>query len=82
MGSFMAIATRDMTGSLSDAPELAAQVARLAKMRKATAPFVAHGRYRDNRGLDVEGGFGVAYTSKHGVAIALANGDARKAKLR
>jgi len=30
LGSFLAIATRDMTGRLSDAPELAAQVKRLA----------------------------------------------------
>ena len=82
MGSFMAIATRDMTGSLSDAPGLAAQVARLAKLRKATAPFVAHGRYMDDRGLAVEGGFGVAYKSEHGIAVALANGSARKARLK
>jgi hypothetical protein len=82
MGSFMAIATRDMTGKLSDAPELAAQMARLAKLRKATAPFVAHGRYMDDRGLAVEGGFGVAYTSENGIAVALANGTARRARLK
>ncbi|MEW5979322.1 MAG: DUF6259 domain-containing protein [Acidobacteriota bacterium] len=73
-GSFMAIATRDMTGLLSDAPELAAQVSRLAKLRKATAPFVSHAQFRDNRGLQVEGGKGYVYVSPRGLAVTLANG--------
>jgi hypothetical protein len=74
MGSFLAIATRDMTGTLSDAPELAAQVKRLAKLRKDTAPFVSHGQFLDNRGLKVEGGKGYVYASEHGLAVSLANG--------
>ncbi len=81
-GSFMAIAARDMTGLLSDVPELAAQVARLADLRRATAPFVSHGRFMDNRGLTIEGGKGYVYTSPRGVAITLANGLPRKTTVR
>ena len=81
-GSFLAIATRDMTGHLSDAPELAAQVRRLARLRKATAPFVSHGRFLDDRGLTVKGGKGYVYTSARGLAVTLANGLPRKKTLR
>lgn len=81
-GSFMAIATRDMTGLLSDAPELAAQVKRLATLRKATAPFVSHGRFLDNRDLTVEGGKGYVYTSARGLAVTLAKGLPKKTTLR
>jgi hypothetical protein len=81
VGSFLAVAARDMTGRLSDAPELAAQVKRLAQLRKATAPFVSHGRFRDNQGLTVEGGKGYLYTSSGGLAITLANGLPKKTSL-
>jgi hypothetical protein len=81
MGSFLAIATRDMTGTLSEAPELAAQVKRLAKLRKETALFVSHGQFLDNRGLKVEGGKGYVYASQHGLAVTLANGQPRRKRL-
>ena len=74
MGSFLAIATRGMTGLLSDAPEYAAQIGRLAKLRKETAPFVSHGRFVDKRGLIVTGGEGYVYLSEGGLAVTLANG--------
>ena len=76
-GSFLAIATRDMTGLLSDVPELAAQVARLATLRQATAPFVSHGQFRDNTGLRVKGACGYVYTSERGLAVALASSSPR-----
>jgi hypothetical protein len=82
IGSFLAVATRDMTGRLSDAPALAAQIKRLAALRKATAPFVSHGQFVDNRGLDVEGGKGFVYRSDAGLAVALANGQERAKTLR
>lgn len=81
-GSFMAIATRDMTGRLSDAPDLARQVKRLAALRRATAPFVSHGTFRDTLGLKVDGGRGYVYTSGRGVAVTLANGGAERARLK
>ena len=82
IGSFMAIATRDMTGMLSDAPELAAHVARLAELRKATAPFVSHGRFRDTTGINVEGGLGYAFTSPGGIAVTLANSKGEPARVK
>jgi len=81
-GSFLAVATRDMTGLLSDDPELAAQVARLARLRKETASFVNHGRFRDDRGLRVKGGTGYLYESPRGLAVTLANGKGGKATLK
>jgi hypothetical protein len=81
-GSLMAIATRDMTGMLSDAPELAAQIARLAELRKATAQFVSHGRFRDNTGITVEGGLGYAFTSPSGAAVTLANSTPEPTKVK
>jgi hypothetical protein len=82
LGSFLAVATRDMTGRLSDAPELAAQIKRLAALRKATAAFVSHGQFLDNRGIEVKGGKGFVYRSDAGLAVALANGQPRARTLR
>lgn len=82
VGGFFAIAARDMTGLLSDVPDLAAQIARLAKLRRDTAPFVSHGQFRDNRGLQVQGAKGYVYTSARGLAVALANGTTRRATAR
>jgi hypothetical protein len=82
IGSFLAVATRDMTGRLSDAPELAAQIKRLAALRKATAAYVSHGQFLDNRGLEVKGGKGFVYRSDAGLAVALANGQKRAKTLR
>jgi len=76
VGSFLAIATRDMTGRLSDAPELAAHIQRLARLRKDTAAFVAHGRFLDNRGLVVENGRAYVFSSAAGLAVTMANGKA------
>lgn len=82
VGSFLAIATRDMTGRLSDAPDLAAQVARLAHLRRATAPFVSHGRFMDDRGLKVQGAKGFVFASPQGLAVTLANASARRRTAR
>jgi len=81
MGSFFAIATRGMTGKLSDAPDFAAQIARLAVLRTKAAAFVADGRFVDKRGLIVTGGEGYAFTSRAGIAVTLANGASTPAKL-
>jgi hypothetical protein len=71
-----------MTGVLSDVPELAAQVARLARLRQDTAPFVSHGQFRDNLGLTVKGAIGYVYTSERGVAVTVANGSPRQRTAR
>lgn len=82
MGSWFAVATRSMTGRLSDAPELALQIKRLARLRKATAPFVAHGQFVDQRGLTLKGGKGFVYLAHKGAAVALANGGPKTRILR
>ena len=73
MGCLLALNTREFGGLLSDEPELAAHVARLARLRQDTAAFVAEGRFRDDRGLTLEGGEGYVYTSPAGLAVTLAN---------
>ncbi|MDD5705107.1 MAG: hypothetical protein PHR35_04220 [Kiritimatiellae bacterium] len=73
IGAFFAVATRDMTGRLSDVPALAERVRRLAALRKATAAWVNHGQFVDQRGLAVEGGKGFVYVSSGGMAVTLAN---------
>lgn len=82
MGHLMAIATRDMTGRLSDAPELAEQVARLAQLRKATAPYVSHGRFLDRHGLEAENGEAYLFASDVGLAVTLANGRRTRRTIR
>jgi len=81
LGSFLAIATRGMTGRLSDVPAYAEQIARLGQLRKKTAMFASQGRFVDKRGLIVAGGDGYVFTSKVGLAVALANGNSAPAEL-
>jgi hypothetical protein len=81
LGSFLAIATRGMTGRLSDAPAYAEQLARLNKLRQKTASFASQGQFVDKRGLKVAGGEGYVFISKAGLAITLANGNAAPAEL-
>ncbi|MBT9147597.1 MAG: hypothetical protein DDT32_01359 [Syntrophomonadaceae bacterium] len=71
-----------MTGRLSDEPALARQIARLAKLRKSTAPFVSHGRFLDNRGLSVENGNAYVFSSAAGLAVTMTNGKVRKRTLK
>jgi hypothetical protein len=74
MGSFLAIGTRGLTGLISDEPTFGAHIAHLAALRSNTAPFVARGRFLDNRGLRMSGADGFVFVSKEGLAITLANG--------
>ena len=72
-GNVLSLMTTDLEKLLSDCPELAVRVSRLAKLRKATAPYLAYGMFRDNRGLTIEGATGYVYTSQAGLAVAIAN---------
>jgi hypothetical protein len=81
MGSFLAIATRGMTGLISDEPAFAERITRLGKLRKRTAAFVSHGRFVDNRGLSVKGGDGFVFLSNAGAAVTLANGAGEETEL-
>ncbi len=81
-GSLFAVATRDMMGRLSDAPDLAAQIGRLGRLRRQTAAYVCQGRFMDNRGLTVVGGRGAVYVSDPGLGVVLANGSSRSRTVR
>jgi hypothetical protein len=74
MGAFLAIGTRGLTGLMSDEPDFADQISRLAKLRKRTAAFVSHGRFVDKRGLILNGADGYVFLSGGGLAVTLANG--------
>ena len=74
-GAFLAIATRDMTGLLSEEPEFAEHVARLGELRRRTSEYVVHGRFIDQLGMRITGGFGKVFLSKRGVAVTLANSE-------
>lgn len=75
MGHIFATMTRNLGGLLSDEPEFASRIARLASLRKQTLDFLAHGRFLDNRGLAVEGASGYTFVSDAGLAVALGNSE-------
>jgi len=77
-GHILALMTHELTGMLSDAPELAEHVARLAVLKNKTAAYLARGRFVDNRGLSCEGALAYAYTSEPGLAVALANSEPKE----
>ena len=71
-GSFMALTTGELNGTLADVPELGEHVKRLAELRHRTAEFVAHGRFRDTIGLDTDLAPAYVYESEAGLAVVLA----------
>jgi hypothetical protein len=58
---------------LSDFPEFAQHVARLAAFRKKTERFWVAGTFQDDLGLRAAGAFGKVYQTREEVAIILAN---------
>ncbi|MFA5865686.1 MAG: hypothetical protein WC975_13495 [Phycisphaerae bacterium] len=81
-GHQFALMTTNMDGMLSDHPAFATRVQRLADLRQKTADFLALGRFRDNRGLTVEGGDAYSYVSEAGLAVALANSKNEEGRLK
>jgi len=81
-GALLAVATRDMTGLLSEAPEFAEHIARLADLRKNTLDYIARGRFVDQRGLSLNGGTGNVFLSDRGVGITLANSSNEAVELK
>ena len=71
-GSFMALTTGELNGTLADVPELGEHVKRLAALRHRTADFVAQGRFRDTIGLDSNLAPAYVYESEAGLAVVLA----------
>ena len=59
--------------NLSDFPEFAQHLARLASFREKTERFWVNGTFRDDVGLRVSGAFGKVYTTPNEVAIIIGN---------
>jgi hypothetical protein len=82
MGCLLSLMTRELGGLLSDEPELAAQVARLAQLKQETADFIVDARFLDKRGLTVEGGDAFVFDSPAGLAVTLANSEPAERPLK
>ena len=54
VGMQLCLCNRGNEGLLSETPEFAEHVSRLAKLRKQTADRTVHARFRDNQGLTVK----------------------------
>jgi hypothetical protein len=78
LGSFMALTTAELTGTLDEYPEYAEHVKSLAELRHKTADFIAHGRFRDTIGLESDGATTYIYKSDAGLAVVIANTEDRK----
>jgi hypothetical protein len=74
--------TSNLDGYLSEYPEFAMHIARLAELRQDTKDFLAHGKFEDNKGLSIEGGLGHAYISENGLAIAVGNKTAQGCRIK
>ena len=74
-GHLLSLMTHEVSGLLSDEPDLAEHVARLAKLRRDTAPYLGMGRFVDQRGLSGEGAGGYVHVSDAGLAVGLANSE-------
>lgn len=73
MGHIFATMTRNLGGLLSDEPQFAAHIDRLSRLRTATLPYLAHGIFRDNRGVSADGGSAYSHVSDAGIGVGLAN---------
>ncbi|MFH1007461.1 MAG: DUF6259 domain-containing protein [Candidatus Latescibacterota bacterium] len=76
-GFLVAFTTSMAEQSLEVYPEFGARVAQLAKLRKQTADFIAHGRFRDNVGLQVKDVIAYVYTSPQGLGVTVAETENR-----
>lgn len=54
LGFLLSLNVKGLEKPLSDAPEFAARIKRLAALRKRTAAFTVHARFRDRQGLAVK----------------------------
>jgi len=74
--------TSNLDGCLSEHPEFAMHVARLARLRQDTKEFIAYGSFQDNKGLSIEGGIGHTYISEKGLAVAIGNPSLQGSRIR
>jgi len=75
LGLHLAIIAKGLENGkkLSDFPEFAQHVARLASFRERTERFWVEGTFQDDIGLRVTGAFGKVYKTREEIAIMLAN---------
>ena len=75
LGLHLAIVARGLENGkkLSDFPEFAQHVARLASIREETERFWVDGTFQDDIGLRVSGAFGKVYQTREEVAVMIAN---------
>jgi hypothetical protein len=75
LGLHLAIVARGIENgkNLSDFPEFAQQVARLASFRERTERFWIDGIFQDDIGLRVSGAFAKVYKTREEVAVIMAN---------
>ena len=75
LGVHLALITKGLESgrNLSDHPEFAQHLARLASFRERTERFWVDGVFRDDVGLQVLGAFGKVYTTRNETAIMIAN---------
>ena len=75
LGLHLAIVAKGLENGkrLSDFPEFAQHVARLASFRESAERFLVAGTFKDDLGLRVTGAFGKVYETHEEVAITLAN---------
>ena len=75
LGLHLAIVARGLENGkrLSDFPEFAQHVARLASFRERTESFWIDGTFQDDLGFHVSGAFGKVYQTRDDVALIIAN---------
>jgi hypothetical protein len=81
LGLHLAIVARGLENGkkLSDFPEFAQHVARLARFRERTERFWIDGTFQDDLGFRVSGAFGKVYQTRDEVALMIANLTDKKA---
>jgi hypothetical protein len=75
LGIHLAIVAKSLENGkkLSDFPEFAQHLARLASFREKTERFWVNGAFQDDVGLSMSGAFGKVYTTSNEVAIMVGN---------
>jgi hypothetical protein len=81
-GHHFATMIYNLDGMLSDHPEFAAHIHRLSVLKKETLEYVAHGRFLDKKGLDIDGGIGYVYSSDAGMAVTIGNKEKKENKIK
>jgi hypothetical protein len=82
MGFLAGFFTAGAEKSLEAYPEFGARVKQLAALRQRTAEFIAHGRFRDQIGLQVEDALAYVYASLAGIGVTIADVEKKPRRVR